>query len=82
MSHNSIDLDDLHEMFTTAGIEHRYTPGDLVISVIHGPHAWTVSENSVLYWGDGIDVCKSPYIVFSRTADAYDYIADVYSEVQ
>ena len=81
MPHNSIDLDDLREMLTAAGIEHRYTPGDLVVAVVRGAHVWTVSENSVLYWGDGIDVCESRCGEFSRTADAYDYIADVYSKV-
>ena len=85
MPTNFTVLDDLHEMFVAANIEHRYTPGDLVIIVIRGPHVWTVSEDSILYWGDsvdGIDVCKSRCREFTWTADAYDYIVDVYSKAE
>ena len=82
MSHNFIDLDDLHKMFTDAGIEHRYAHGDAVITVIHGSHVWTVSESHIIYWGDDIDVCKSRCYEFTWTSDAYDYITDVYSKAQ
>ena len=88
MTHNFNDLDDLvvlHEMFTAAGIEHRYTYGDLTITVFRGDYAWTVSKDCIIYWGgstDGIDVCKSRCREFAWTSDAYDYIADVYSKVK
>ena len=82
MTHNFNVLEDLHEMFTAAGIEHRYTYGDLVITVIRGDHAWTVSENHVIYWGDSADVCKSRCREFAWTADAFDYIVDVYSKAE
>ena len=85
MPTNFTVLDDLHEMFTAANIEHRYIHGDLVITVIRGAHVWTVSEDHVIYWGDGIDgidVCKSRCREFTWTADAYGYIVDVYSKAQ
>ena len=82
MTRNFTVLDELHEMFTAAGVEHRYTRGDLVITVIRGTHAWTVSEDSILYWGDSPDVCKSRCREFAWTADAFDYIAHVYSKAQ
>ena len=91
MTRNINVLEDLHEMFTAAGIEHRYTHGDLIITVIRGvsrpefstvTHVWTVSESHVIYWADGIDVCKSPCHEFARTVDAYDYIVDVYSKAE
>ena len=81
MTRNFIDLDELHEMFTAAGIEHRYTHGDTVITVIRGAHIWTVSENDVIYWGDGINVCEPRCREFSRTSDAYSYIMGAYDEV-
>ena len=80
MTLNFTVLDELHEMFTAAGIEHRYTRGDLVITVISRAHVWTVSADSIIYWGDGADVCKCRCRDTSWTADAYDYIADVYSK--
>lgn len=89
MSHNVIDLDDLHKMFTDAGIEHYYTHGDLVISVFHGVHVWTVSEDRVIYWDDVCEppcrltsCCQPRYYEFTRTSDAYDYIMDVYSKAE
>ena len=82
MTTNFTVLDDLAEMFTAAGIEHRYTRGDLVITVLHGDHAWTVSEDCIIYWGVSPDVCKSRCRDTSWAADAYDYIADVYSKAQ
>ena len=91
MTRNFIGLDELHEMFTAADIEHRYTPGDTVITVIRGvsrpefstvTHVWTVSGNHVIYWADGIDVCKSRCREFAWTADAFDYIVDVYSKAE
>ena len=82
MTRNFIALDELHEMFTAAGIEHLYNQGDIVITVIRRDHAWTVSDSHVIYWGDGIDVCKSRCREFAWTSDAYDYIADVYSKVK
>ena len=82
MTRNFIALDELHEMFTAAGIEHRYTYGDSIITVIRGDHAWTVSEGCIIYWGDGIDDCEPSCREFAWTSDAYDYIADVYSKVK
>ena len=82
MSHNFIDLDTLHKMFTDAGIEHRYAHGDAVITVIHGSHVWTVSENDIIYWGTSTDVCEPWCGEFSGAADAYDYIMDAYSKAQ
>ena len=76
-----IDLDELHGMFTAAGIEHHYTHGDHVITVTRGTHAWTVGKTHVIYWGDGIDVCESHCREFPRTSDAYSYIMDAYTEV-
>lgn len=85
MTTNTV-LDELHEMFTAAHIEHRYTSGDLVITVIRRDHVWTVGEDCIIYWGDGIDfcidVCKYRRHDASWPADAYDYISDVYSEAQ
>lgn len=78
-------LDELHEMLTAAHIEHLYTNGIAVITVTRGDHAWTVSEDCIIYWGgriDGPDVCKYCYRDTSWAADAYAYIADVYSKAQ
>ena len=80
MPRNFTVLNDLDEMLTAAGIEHRYTRGDLVITVIHGDHTWTVSEDCIIYWGDSLDVCKSRRRGTSWAADAFDYIADVYTK--
>ena len=82
MTRNLTVLDELHEKFTAAGIEHRYTRGDLVITVIRGTHVWTVSEDCILYWGASIDVCQSRWREFDWAASAYDYIADVYSKAK
>ena len=82
MTRNFAALDDLVEMLTAAGIEHHYTPGNLVIIVLRGDHAWTVSEDCIIYWGVSPDVCKSRCRDTSWAADAYDYIADVYSKAQ
>ena len=76
----SIDLDDLHKRLTAAHIEHRYNPGDLVITVIRGTHVWTVSEGDILYWGESNNVCETPCRYIARTADAYGYITDAYAE--
>ena len=80
MARNVNTLDDLHEMFTAAGIEHHYTNGIAVITVTRGDHAWTVSEDCIIYWGDTPEVCKSHWHETSWAADAYSYIADVYSK--
>ena len=95
MTRNINVLEELHEMFTAAGIEHRYTPGDTVITVIRRAHAWTVSEDHIIYWGYGTDVCKTRCrwgygadVCKARcrwcdwTADAFDYISDVYSKAE
>ena len=82
MATNFTVLDDLDEMFTAAGIEHRYTPGDLVIIVIRGTHVWTVSEDCILYWGDSPEVCKSRRHDTSWAADAHEYVAVAYSQAQ
>ena len=82
MSRNFVDLDALHEKFAAAGIEHRYSFGDLIITVVSGTHIWTVSGNLVIYWGDGTDVCKSSCHDVYWTSEAFDYIADVYSKAQ
>ena len=82
MPTNFTNLDDLHEKFTAAGIEHRYTDGDLVITVVKGDHVWTVSENHIIYWGDSADLCKSRCRELTWASDAYDYITDVYSKAQ
>ena len=82
MSHNFIDLDDLHEKLTAAGIEHLYTHGDIVITVFRWDYVWTVSENHIIYWGTSADVCESWCGEFSGAADAYDYIMDAYSKAQ
>ena len=78
MSSNFTDLDDLHERFTADGIEHHYTYGAAVITVFRGDHAWTVSEDCILYWGSRIDVCKTRHRDISWADDAYRYIAGVY----
>ena len=75
-------LDDLHEKFTTADIEHHYTYGDPVITVTRGDHAWTVSEDCIIYWGASTEVCKTLYRDISWADDAFDYITDVYSKAQ
>ena len=82
MSTNFTDLDTLHEMLTAAGIVHHYTPGDLVITVISGDHAWTVSEDCIIYWSDGSNVCKYRRPETAWAAEAYNYLADVYSKAQ
>ena len=80
MSRNFINLDDLHKMFTDAGIDHHYTYGDLVITVFRGDHIWTVGETLIIYWGGNTDVSKTRSYEFTRTNAAYDYIMDAYSE--
>ena len=82
MSRNVINLDDLHKMFTDAGIDHHYTYGDLVITVFRGDLIWTVSENHIIYWGGNTDFSMIRSYEITRTNDAYDYIAGVYSKEQ
>ena len=74
------DLAQLHKLLTAADIEHYYSPG--IISITRGDHAWTVSEDSIIYWCDSPDVCKRRGRDTSWAADAYDYISDVYSKAQ
>lgn len=82
MPRNLTVLDELHEMFTSADIEHFFNHGDTVITVFRGDHSWTVSEDCIIYWGGSADDCKIRWHETPWAADAYDYIADVYSEVQ
>lgn len=82
MPRNFTVLDDLHEKLTAADIEHHYAYGASVITVFRGDHAWTVSEDCIIYWGDSTDVCKYRWNEFAWASDAYDYIVDVYSKVQ
>ena len=82
MPRNFTVLDDLDEMLTTAHIEHYYTHGSHALTVFCGDHVWTVSEDCIIYWGDDTVVCKSRRHDTSWAADAYDYIADVYTEAQ
>lgn len=76
------DLAQLHKKLTAANIEHHYSREGCIIIVTRGDHAWTVSEDCIIYWGEGSDVCKSRWRDSSWVADAYDYISDVYSEAQ
>ena len=76
------DLAQLHKMFTAADIEHHYSREGCIITVTRGDHAWTVSEDYIIYWGDSSDVCKTRWRYRSWVADAYDYISDVYSKAQ
>ena len=77
------DLAQLGEKFTSAGIEHLYIPGDAVITVIRGDHTWTIDPECVIYW-DGNGIVREFLWLRATTwaADAYSYIADVYSKVK
>ena len=82
MSTNFTDLDNLHERLTAAGIEHHYPHEASIITVISGDHAWTVSEDCIIYWGDSVEVCKYRWPETAWAAVAFDYLADVYSKAQ
>ena len=80
MPRNFTVLDELHKMLTAAHIEHFYIHGYGVITVSRGDHAWTVSEDCIIYWGDSADVCKARCSEFSWAADAFDYIVTAYTK--